>query len=353
MGKKVQIVRTNPGTGAQTTETATVQSVKEGEILRIAGPIEEQSDDGVPTRVIFNSIPENLRATPTLSVTVDAAGAGPREATLSYLTTGLSWKADYVALFDEKQGSLRFQGWVTMTNKSGTSYKDARTQLIAGEINLTDGGQDYSQRRAAGNGTAPSQNAIADYHLYTLPERVTVADNQTKQVGFLDLQGVRAAKAYGFHANGFHSDDGPEHADVTLKFASGAQALPAGVVRVYMRDVDGAPKFVGEDDIGHTPAGSDLFVKTGEAFDVTVQPTLVSSEKISAVETRYAMSYDIRNAQSVPVMVDLRQEGLRRGGTVETESLNSTRIDAGTLGWSAAVPANGETVLTFTVDQGT
>jgi hypothetical protein len=93
-------------------------------------------------------------------------------------------------------------------------------------------------------------------------------------------------------------------------------------------------------------------VKIGEAFDVTVQPTLVTSEKISKSRTRYTMSYLLRNAKPEPVMVELRQDGLWRGGKVETESLPSRRIDAGTLGWSVPVPANGETTLTFTVDSG-
>ncbi len=355
VGKQVQIVRTNPGNGAQTTETATVLSVNEGVVLKIGNRIEVLRDDGVPTRVIFNSIPENLRASPTLSVTVDAAGAGPRDTTLSYLTTGLSWKADYVALFDEKQGSMRFQGWVTLKNSAGTSFKDAKTQLVAGDINVTDSEEGYARRgrSSSGNGNdASSGGGIADYHLYTLPERVTIAENQTKQVGFLDLQGVKAIKSYAWHSDGFSSDEPPEHANVALKFATTGQALPAGIVRVYMRDESGDPKFVGEDDIGHTPAGSNLDINIGEAFDVTVQPSVVSSEALSKTRTRYAMSYTLRNAKSAAVTVDIRQGGLRRDGKVESESLKSQRIDANTLGWSVPVPANGETVLTFTVDQG-
>src|SRR6185437_7204536 len=119
VGRQIQIIRTNPATGAQTPETATVLSVNEGVVLKVGNRIEVLRDDGIPTRVVFSSIPENLRAQPTLSVTVDAAGAGAREVSLSYLTTGLSWKADYVALFDEKQKTVGMQGWVTLTNRSG------------------------------------------------------------------------------------------------------------------------------------------------------------------------------------------------------------------------------------------
>jgi hypothetical protein len=204
-----------------------------------------------------------------------------------------------------------------------------------------------------GYGTGPAQKgSVADYYLYPLPERVTIAENQTKQVGFLDLNGIKATKTYEYKPWGFESTDGPAHADVVLKFNNAAAALPSGIARVYMRDEAGEPKFVGEDDLGHTPAGSDLAIKIGEAFDVTVQATVVSSEKISRSRTRYSMSYLFRNAKPEAATVDLRQAGLWRDGKVENESLPSRRIDAYTLGWSVPVAANGETTLTFTVDTG-
>jgi hypothetical protein len=358
VGQQIEIVRTNPGTGAQTTEKAIVLSVNDGVVLKIGNRIEVLRDDGVPTRVIFASIPENLRAQPTLSVTLNAASGGPHDVTLSYLTTGLSWKADYVALFDEAKGMLRLQGWVTLTNSSGTSFKDARTQLVAGDINISDnGGNDWQaqQRRSAvrtGGSGANDQAGIADYYLYSLPERVTVAEAQTKQVSFLDLEGVKAKKVYEYRTSSFASDDNPTHVDSDVDFSNSGKSLPAGTIRIYLRDEAGAPKFAGEDNVDHTPAGSQLSVKLGEAFDVTVQPTLVASEKLSRSSTRYSMSYLVRNARSEPVTVELRQGGLWRDGKVDSESLPSRRIDAGTLGWSVPVPANGETTLTFTVDSG-
>ena len=254
---------------------------------------------------------------------------------------------------------MNLSGWVTLTNNSGTSFKNAKTQLVAGNINLSSSENDYWRREQAiraqegAGGTAPSaQESIGDYDLYTLPERVTLAENQTKQVSFLDLRGIRADKTYEFRADGFNSYEQPVHADVVIKFDNADRPLPAGVVRVYMRDKGGDPKFIGEDGIDHTPPGSSLAVKIGESFDVTVQPAVVTSEKISRWRTRYAMSYTIRNARADGVTVELRQTGLMRDGKVETESLPSKRVDAHTLNWSVPVPANGQTVLTFTVDAG-
>lgn len=355
VGHEVQVVRTTPGTGRQTTETATVLSVNNGVVLRIGNRIEVLRDDGIPARVVFASIPENLRASPTLSVTVDAADAGMRPVTLSYLSTGLSWTADYVGMYDEKQGTMAIQGWITLKNRSGASFKDATTELIAGAINVTGGDQDYRQYTAggvAGNASGkPGAQRVADYYAYRLPERMTIASEQSKQVSFLDLNAANAAKLYDYATSDFSSLSNPAHAEVTVRFSNPGAALPQGTMRVYMRDEKGDPKFVGESAIDHTPAGSELLVKLGEAFDVTVQPSVVASEK-TKTGTRYSMSYRLRNARGAPVTVELRQGGLLRDGAVVSESAASRRIDAHTLGWNVAVPANGETVLTFTVDAG-
>lgn len=359
VGQQVRIVRTNPGDGKETTEVATVLAANEGVVLRIGDRIEVLRDDGVPTRVIFDKVPETLRARPTLSVTVDADKAGPRASKLSYLTSGLGWKADYVALFDEKKGALDLQGWITLTNNSGTPFDNARTQLVAGEVNqLNNGG--YRQRstamQSAGTESGDGER-LADYYVYPLPQRTTILANQSKQVGFLSAQGVAAKKVYEVREGWFTSQANPSSATVAIQFSNARLAglgsqLPAGVMRVYMRDQAGDPKFVGENSIGHTPAGSELSIKTGDAFDVTSQATLVSEEKVSKTRSRYAMKYLIRNARPEAVTVELRQGGLWRDGEVKAESLKSRRIDARTLGWSVPVPANGETVLTFTVETG-
>src|SRR6185503_11002186 len=132
VGKQVQIVRTNPGNGQQVTETATVLAANEGVVLKIGDRIEILRDDGAPARVIFDGVPQNLRARPTLSVTVDSAKAGRRDATLTYLTRGLDWRADYVAVFDEKAGRLDFQGWITLINTTSTTFADVKADLVAG-----------------------------------------------------------------------------------------------------------------------------------------------------------------------------------------------------------------------------
>ena len=371
VGQQIQIVRMGFGKDKEVTETATVLSANEGVILQIGGHVEVLRDDGLPTRVIFNGVPQTLRARPTLSVTVDSDHAGPRLVDLSYLTKGLSWKADYVALFDEAAGRLDLQGWVTLTNTSGSAFVDAATQLVAGQVAAEDGndaGDDtptpprpmFAMRQAGVEADTGPGQALGDVYLYTLPERTTIAENQTKQVSFLDAHGVAARKVYRWGLGGFQSADNPSSAEVAVAFANRASGglgagLPAGTIRVYQRDGNsskdgGAPKFVGENPIGHTPQGSELAVKIGEAFDVTVQPTLVSNEAAGKHRTRYAMSYRLRNARPAPVTVELRQGGLMAQNKVVSESLPGRSIDAYTRGWSVVVPANGETVLTATLE---
>ena len=365
VGRQVQIVRTNPGDGKETTETATVLSAHDGVVLRIGSRIEVLRDDGVPTRVIFDRVPETLRAEPTLSVLVDAERAGPRAVDLSYLTTGLSWKADYVAMFDEARGLLDLQGWVTLTNTSGTAFENARTVLAAGEVSMDGGGagfQPWRIRRIEPTlvraGTEASGDPSAgDLHLYPLPERTTVADKQTKQVGILTAKAVPAKKVYRYEAYGFASQTEPQHADVAVGFSNSAAAgigrpLPAGTVRVYQRDASGQAQFVGESPVGHTPQGSELSLKIGEAFDVTVQPTLVSSRTRDFFLNTYQMSYTLKNARAQPVTVEVRQHGFFPNGKVLKESSASRQADASTRVWEVQAPARGEATLTFTAQTG-
>jgi hypothetical protein len=363
IGGKVRIVRTNPATGAETSEQAEVLSTVGGTIMRIDGRIEVLRDDNLPARVIFDKVPENLRARPTLSVLVNSTQAGTRDARLTYLTRGLSWDADYVAVFDEARGQLAMQGWITLSNDSGTGFVNARAQLVAGNLHVTDAtdpGASYRPdtvtRRAAGTESGPPPQ-LGDYYVYPLPHPTTIANNQKKQVAFLESSDVKASKGYEISFSGFASQDDPESAQVRVRFSNSragglGRQLPGGVVRVYARDSKGQPQFIGEDRIGHTSAGSDIALRIGDAFDVTVTPTLVQTTKVNKRTTDYQMSYLVRNARAQPVTLTLRQIGLWRINEIRAESLEGRRTDANGLAWDIPVAANGESTLTFTLRQG-
>ncbi len=355
VGQTITIVRTNPATGAETREQAKVLAANGGIVLQIGQRIEVLRDDGLPVRVVFDKVPENLRARPTLSVTVDAARAGPTPTRLSYLTPGLGWTSDYVALFDEKSGAIDMQGWVTLTNNTGTTFANARTLLVAGNV----GGRGRFNQLDSTLETAGTESGtrerLGDYYLYPLAERTTIANAQQKQVSFLDVKGAPARKAYEFTNGWLASNDEPRSAITAIKFSTSRNGglgdqLPAGTIRVYMRDARGDPQFIGESRIDHTPMGSSLAIRTGEAFDVKVRVVVEERTKLSNRRWRTKMRYTVTNARSAGVTVDLAQSGLWGDVRVDQQSVTGERVSADRIEWKVPVPANGSTDLTATFD---
>jgi hypothetical protein len=365
VGQTITLVRVNPATGAETRERATVLAVNNGVILKIGERIEVLRDDRLPVRVIFDAVPEKLRARPTLSVTLESARGGTRPVTLSYLTPGLSWKADYVAMFDEAAGRIDVQGWVTLSNNSGTTYANADTLLVAGQVQQQNPGYGgYAPppppgrpMRRPGTETAPRER-LGDFYLYPIAARTTIANQQTKQVSFLDVSGAPGRKAYEFRNPWLGTMEEARSADTVLKFSTSrdqglGDALPAGTVRVYMRDARRNAQFIGESNIGHTPMGSELGLKTGEAFDVKVQPVVEKRERVNDTRWRTTMRYTLTNARPEAVTVDLVQSGLdfyREDSRIVSETLKSERRSANEALWRVPVPANGTTTVNVTFD---
>ena len=360
VGETITLVRTNPATGGESRERARVLAANGGVVLQIGDRIEVLRDDGLPVRVIFDRVPENLRARPTLSVTVETQRGGQRPVTLTYLTPGLGWQADYVALFDQAAGRMDVQGWITLTNNSGTPYVNADVLLVAGNPNDS-GGNYYPQpRRGSGPLRQPGtetadRERLGDFYLYPLPERTTIANRQQKQVSFLDARNTPAERAYEFRNAWMGTSDEAVSANTVLRFSSSREqglgdALPAGTVRVYQRDARGNPQFVGESNIGHTPMGSQLGLVTGQAFDVKVQPVVERRERINSSRWRTTMRYTVTNARPEPVTVWVMQSGLWGDTRIVQESQPSERRSADDAVWRVEVPANGEATVTATFD---
>lgn len=391
IGQQVTLIRTNPATGAETRERATVLSTAGGVVVKIGDRIEVLRDDGLPVRTIFDRVPANLRARPTLSVMVESTQAGIRPASIRYLTPGLGWSADYVALFDEAKGTTDMQGWVTLTNQTGTTFHSASTLLVAGTPGQANGrNRGYpvppppppGGRMQPGTETA-NRERLGDFYLYPIAERTTIANAQTKQVSFLDVQGVPARRRYAREVGWLTSDAAPVNVASQVAFSSSrdqglGDALPAGTVRFYQRDARGTAQFVGESAIGHTPMGSLLTLRTGDAFDVLVQAEVASRDKITAAEyersARYrvveagqvtreiqvdravdyyrtTMRYTFTNAKPTPVEVELTQSGLDQGWwtqdfRVVSEDVQGRQPTADRREWTVSVPANGKRTVT-------
>ena len=400
IGQAVTLVRTNPATGAETRERAIVLSVAGGAVVQIGDRIEVLRDDGLPVRVIFDRVPPNLRARPTLSVTVESSRGGTRPASIRYLTPGLGWGSDYVALYDEAKGTIDMQGWVTLTNSTGTTYNAAKTLLVAG--NPSGGGYIPPQRIARGVPPPPppmpgrpmvpgtetaARERLGDFYLYPIEQRTTIANNQTKQVSFLDVQGVPAQRIYRAYVPWLTNDEAPRNISSEIAFSSSRQgglgdALPAGTIRFYQRDAQGTPQFIGENAISHTPMGSRLSLRTGDAFDIFLHSEVESRERITAAEyersARYrviedgettrtieveravdywrtTMRYTLTNAKPEPVTVEMSQGGLDNGWwtrdfRVVSEDVPGEQINADRRQYLVTVPANGKRVVRVTYE---
>ncbi len=359
VGQEVTLLRTNPATGAETRERARILAANGGIVLQIGERIEVLRDDGLPVRVIFDRVPPNLRARPTLSVTVDAARATTVPARLSYLTPNMGWTADYVALFDAAKGAMDMQGWVTLTNNTGTSFANARTILVAGDPANGGGRNNWWQASSgaidqAGTESGPRER-LGDYYLYPLAARTTIANAQQKQVSFLDVKGAPARSTYEYANGWLGSATEPQSASSVLKFSTSRSGglgdqLPAGTIGVYMRDARGDPQFIGENQIDHTPMGSSMALRTGQAFDVKVRPTVEQRTRKGASRWETRMRYTLTNARPEPVTVDLAQNGLWGDVRIVAQSIEGTRISADRMEWHVPVPANGSTDLTVTFD---
>jgi hypothetical protein len=360
VGQTVTLIRINPATGAESRVSAKVLAANGGVVLQIGNTIEVLRDDGLPVRVIFDKVPPNLRARPTLSVTLESKG-GTVPTTLTYLTPGLGWTSDYVTLFDDAKQSIDVQGWVTLTNNTGTDYSNANVLLVAGNPNAGGGRRNWTTPWNGSTGTidqagteSNDRERLGDYYLYPLAERTTISNAQQKQVSFLDVKAAPARKTYEFNAGWLSTNDWASASSV-LKFSTSrggglGDQLPAGTMRVYMRDKRGDPQFIGESVIEATPMGSQMSIRTGEAFDVKVKTVQLERTKLGSSRWRTKMQYEFTNARNEGVTVDLGQSGLWGDVRIIEQSQEGKRVSADRMEWSVAVPANGKAMLTATFD---
>jgi len=364
VGSTIRVFRTNPTTGADSSEEAKVLSVAEGMVvLQIGDRIETQ----IPGRLVFSAVPANLRARPTLVTKALSEKAGPATVALAYLSRGLAWQADYVASLSADEKTVDLNGLVTLTNQSGVTYKDAKLQLVAGSVNQVQ----QMMRRDMVLAPMVAESAMAapkmieeqafEYHLYRLDTPTTIKENQTKQVALMAAASVPVTKQYlitdaanvwGRYSTSFGEAD-RVNATVKLKFVNDEKSklgmpLPKGVVRVYKADTQGEAVFVGEDSIEHTPKNEDVNLTLGQAFDITARAKQTDFEQISDRVYENEYEIELKNAKADKVTVDVR-EAIPGDWKIIKESQEHKKLDSSTAGWLVDVPANGSTKLTYRV----
>lgn len=365
IGQTVTVIRTHPTTGVDSREEATVLATNGGAVLKFADRIET----GIPGRLAFKSVPENLRDRPTLVISLNAAQNADDTLELSYLTGGLAWKADYVAELSKNDDKLDLNGWVTLTNTSGTAYQNARLQLVAGDVNRVNdemiGALQESRIQKSMAMAAPkmAEESLFEYHLYTLDRLTTIAENQTKQVALLSASSVPTTKEFllrgaDYYYRSSYGDIGQKikvgvFVEFDNKGGSLGIPLPKGVVRVYKKDNAGNAQFVGEDHIDHTPKNEKVRLKLGDAFDVTADKKQTSFEKIGGTG-RYnyisdaAFEIVLKNAKDEPVTVKV-MEPIPGDWQMLSASAPHKKEASNTAVWNVTVPANGKTTLAYKV----
>jgi hypothetical protein len=365
VGRDVTLVRMHQQGGTTTPEevTARLLSYNTAPVWQIGGEI----ITGLHAdHIRFPELPGNLFARPTLIWTLQNDGVEQHRVEAAYLAGKLSWAADYVLNVGRDDKAADLDGWVTLTNGSGTGFPNARLQLVAGDLNrvrqefrLAAMEQVRADRPAA---AAPpmAQEAFSEYHLYTFGRRTTINNAETKQVALLNGTAIPIRKRYVVNGQNFYYRNalqpGAPIKDVVQVFyqlkneekGGLGMPMPAGTVRVYQADSRGGAQFVGEDRINHTPKDETLNLKIGNAFDVVAERKQVDFEKIAANVYEMAFEITLRNHKNAPISVEVNEPV---GGTwrMINASHDWTKTDAWATQFNVPVAADGTSVLRYRV----
>jgi hypothetical protein len=333
------------------------------------GPVWKVGNDIVTgmgaDRYMFPDLPANLYSKPTLVWLLDNRYGGEQTLEASYLTNQMNWSSDYVLTVETDQKSADLNGWVTIVNSSGTAYRNAQLQLVAGAVHRVaaprpvNGGRVMEMAKAV---PAPQfeQEAISEYHLYTLDRRTTLENNETKQISLLSGTGVHIEKHFEVDGQGYYyqsvSRPGQPIKDpvqVRLKFKNSEAnslgvPLPAGTIRVYQSDSKGRVQFIGEDHIDHTPKDETLDLHIGDAFDVVAERKQTDYQQLGSHAVEMAFEIRLRNHKAEPITVEVN-EPIGGDWTMEESNLKYEKTAAFAARFTVPVDANGESVLKYRV----
>ena len=321
----------------------------------------------------FPALPDGLITRPTLQWLLHSQSAGEQNVEITYLAGGMNWTADYNLLLNRDETAFDLQGWVTLNNHSGRRFNDARLKLVAGDVQRIQPQPVFAESRAMALDMAEEEAAVAqrelfEYQLYEIERAVSIQDNETKQIEFVRGADIAAATFYVLDASprfgGYFSPIdylegyGQSGSDVMtyLEFNTGAESglgadLPAGRMRVYQTDVDGAGLLIGENRIDHSPEGEDLQILLGAAFDLVGERRRTNYETLSRTVLRERFEIRLRNRkddETVEIRVPERLYRWSDWQIVES-SAAFEKLDAATIEFRVAIEPGAEEVLTYTV----
>ena len=319
----------------------------------------------VPGEPIFPSLGDDNVLKPTLNWKLNSASSGKIDAEVAYLSNGFSWEASYNLVATDKSDLLDVVGWVTMKNRSGMTFADARVKLLAGDVNRAQ--PEYSSTRSFGGGSGVgksyarvvTEKSFDEFHLYALGNPVTLRDKETKQVEFVRATGVKAERIYVFEGTRQYEQRGAStlgKVQVYREFKNAeanklGMALPKGKVRFYTQDGDRQLEFVGENRIDHTPKDEVIRVLTGNSFDLVGEHRVTNNTQDSA--NRFAtqtVEIKVRNRKKEPVEIRVIEHANLSGNwTLTAQSQPHEKKDATTFEFRVPLKPDEEKVITYTI----
>lgn len=366
VGREVTLVRAKFTSGTTEYEEvkATLLSLNGAPVWKIGNEIVT----GLSYESIrFPELPENLYERPTLLWTLQNSGARRQQVEASYLTANLSWSADYVLNVAKGETSGDLDGWVTLVNHTGTAFKNASLQLVAGDLHRAEtptNGRDFIALKAMSqtvNAAAPfAQESFSEYHLYSLNRRTSIFDQESKQISLLNASHFPLHKVYVVNGQSYYYRNAyqpgapiKDPVQVFYKFKNEEKSglgmpLPAGTIRVYQQDSRGGSLFAGEDRIDHTPKDEEISLHIGDAFDVVAERKQTDYKKIASNVYEFEFEITLRNHKDAPISVQVNEP---IGGDWEmlSSSYKFTKTAAFAAQFDVPVDKDGTSVLKYRV----
>ena len=337
----------------------------EGKLLSSMGGdvVLEKKDGGlvmIPNinsyRFSVGSLPEGLITKPTLVWQVKSKKSGNQDVEISYQTQGMNWHAEYVAVLNKDDTKLDLNSWVSVENNCGTTFKNAKLKLIAGDVNrVTNNNRMYKGRNPVelmsmtADAAQFEEKEFFEYHIYNLQRPTTIAQNETKQISLFESEDVDANKKYFYQSSGYNSKG---KINVIIEFSNKEEEnlgvpMPKGKVRVYKSDGESV-EFIGEDLIDHTPKNETIKLKIGDAFDILAEERQVDHNKVTNRAYEQTLEVIIKNRKNENVVVEVERI-LGLNWEILNTTIDYKKKNAQTITFQVPVKKNDETVLTYKV----
>ena len=366
VGHQIRVAIQNPKTGEEKIEMATVLSATDGIVLKLGDRIETTA----PGRLIYDSVPDNLRERPTLALALTGLKGGSAPLTLGYLTGGVGWSANYAAELDASEDKLALSGRASIANESGAAYRNAHLVLIAGNPNRIAEGPPRPgfgavrtlaapAAEAAPKQAVPTPEPVSEFHRYSIDREISLNERETVQLALLEAPSVSIRKEYLLNDSApVTSQGGSEPTALPIvtrlnfdnkKSAGLGMPIPGGIVRIYQRDAGGTSLFLGEDSIPGIAADKPVKLTLGHTFDVTAERRQTSARRPTDRSYEATEEIVLHNAKDKAVTVTV-VENLSGDWRIIDESDKHEKATSSAAQWRIEIPANGERKLTFQVE---